>query len=256
MRFLIFSLSLVLFLLNFVNISIERDPRYNNIELFDSSLSYLNTIQKLTAYADSSAIKKNIKVGSLQYGILISFIIKNRFYHGFSVYNFRQNWIAACTQLLIGKDVASPVNPGDILQYQFAGCSQQAIILMDIMKTKNISYRSIGFPHHYAVELNFDNDWYFFDPDMEPNIKARERAEEKWNQSADSLKKYYALNANHLDWVFGKSRSIEVGKINRDPAPNASMFQSATKILSKTLWIFPLFFTTYPRKKIIVKHRQ
>lgn len=246
----------MLFLLNFVNFSIEKYPPYNNIELFDSSLSYLNTVQKLTDYTDSSAVKKNIKVGSLQYGILASFIIKNRFYHGFSVYNFRQNWIAACTQLLIGKDVASPVNPGDILQYQFAGCSQQAIILMDIMKSKNISYRSIGFPHHYAVELNFDNDWYFFDPDMEPNIKAKERAEEKWNQSADSLKKYYALSVNHLDWGFGKSQKVDIGKINAKPAPNASIFQSVTKFLSKTLWIFPLFFTTYPRNKRPEKHRQ
>ncbi len=256
MRFLIFSLSLVLFLLNFVNFSIEKDPPYNNVELFDSSLSYLNTIQKLTDYADSSAVKENIKVGSLQYGILTSFIIKNRFYHGFSVYNFRQNWIAACTQLLIGKDVASPVSPGDILQYPFAGCSQQAIILMDVMKSKNISYRSIGFPHHYAVELNFDNDWYFFDPDMEPNIKDKERAEEKWNQSADSLKKYYALSVNHLDWGFGKSKKVEIGKTNAKPAPNAAIFQSVTKFLSKTLWIFLLFFTTYPRKKRSDKRSQ
>ncbi len=250
MRFFIFSLAPILLLLNFFNISIEKDPRYNNIELFDSSLLHLNSIQKLIDYADSSADKQHIKVGSLQYGILASYIIKNRFYHGFSVYNFRQNWIAAISQYLIGKGLASPVNPGDILKYPFAGCSQQAIVLMGIMKTKKISYRSVGFPHHYAVELNFNNEWYYFDPDMEPKINEKERLENNWNKSADSLKRYYPLSLNHLDWGFGTSQLVKVGKINADPAPNASIFQSVSKFLSKTLWIFPLFFTVYPRKRV------
>ncbi len=249
MRFIILSLALVLLLLNFFDVSIEKDPPYNNIELFDSSLQHLNSIQKLIDYADSSAKEQHIKEGSLQYGILTSYIIRKRFYHGFSIYDFRQNWIAVVSQYLFGGDVASPVNPGDILQYPYAGCSQQAIVLMSVMKKKKVSYRSVGFPHHYAVELNYNNDWYYFDPDMEPNIKAAERAEENWNQSVDSLKKYYALSLNHLDWGFGKSQLVKVGKINAEPAPNALVFQTVTKFLSKTLWVFPLFFVYYPRKK-------
>ncbi len=70
MRFFIISLALLLLVLNFFNISIEKDPQYNNIELFDSSLAHLNSIQKLIDYADSCADKQRIKEGSLQYGIL------------------------------------------------------------------------------------------------------------------------------------------------------------------------------------------
>ncbi len=253
MRFLIISLSLALLFLNFFDISIEKDPPYNNIELFDSSLLHLNSVQRLIEYADSSADFQQIKKGSLQYAILTSYIIKKRFYHGFSVYNFRENWIATVAQCLIGNDLACPVNPGDILKYPFAGCSQQAIVLMDFMKRKKIPYRSVGFPHHYAVELNLNNEWYYFDPDMEPKIKATERLEENWNQSADSLKKYYSLSLSHLDWGFGKAQPVKIGKINADPAPNASVFQSVTKVLSKTLWIFPLFFFYYPRKRKMKK---
>ena len=253
MRFFIISLALVLLLLNFFNVSIEKDPLYNKIELFDSSLLHLNSLDKLIYYTDSTAYKNYVKKGSLQYGTLASYIIKKRFYHGFSVYNFRQNWIAAIAQYLIGNGLASPVHPGDILKYPFAGCSQQAIVLMDIMKMKKISYRSVGFLHHYAVELKFNNYWYYFDPDMEPKINEKERLEENWNKSADNLKRYYSLSINHLDWGFGKSQLVKIGKINADPAPNASIFQSVTKVLSKTLWIFPLFFTFHPRKKKLIK---
>ncbi len=249
MRFFIVSLTLLLLLLNFFNVSIKKDPPYDNIELFDSSLLHLNSIDRLIDYTDSTANKKNVKERTLQYGILASTIIRKRFYHGFSVYNFRENWMAAFAQYLIGRDLASPVNSGDILKYPFAGCSQQAIVLMDVMKTKNTSYRSVGFPHHYALELKFNNDWYYFDPDMEPKINASERLEENWNQSVDSLKKYYSRSLSLLDWGFGKSQLVKVGKVDADPAPNASIFQSVTKFLSKTLWIFPLFFIFYPPKK-------
>ena len=249
MRFFVLSLTLLLLLLNFFNFSIKKNPTYNNIELFDSSLLHLTSIDKLIGYTDSIAVKKNVKEGTLQYGILASNIIRKRFYHGFSVYSFRQNWMAAFAQYLIGRDLASPVNSGDILKYPFAGCSQQAIVLMDVMKKKNISYRSVGFPHHYALELKFNKDWYYFDPDMEPKINASERLEDNWNQCADSLKKYYSRSLGLLDWGFGKSQLVKVGKVDADPAPNASIFQYVTKFLSKTLWIFPLFFIVYPPKK-------
>ena len=248
MKCLFFLLAVILFLPVFFNISPVKQPAYNNKESFDPSLTKINSIEKLTAYSDSAADKNHIQIGSLGYGVLVSSILRKRFYHGFSYYTLQKNWIAVTAQLLFGRDLAAPVNADDILKYPYAGCSQQAIVLMKVMKLKNVPYRSVGFPHHYATELNFKNNWYFFDPNMEPEIKVNEREEDKWNSSADILKKYYTGDYEYLDWAFGKSAPIIFGKPNADPAPNASFFQTITGVLSKILWAFPLFFVFYPFK--------
>ncbi|MGH2566239.1 MAG: hypothetical protein ACRDE5_17095 [Ginsengibacter sp.] len=223
--------------------TLEKKPVFNQRELYDPSLSIINSVPQLIAYADSVAYKHQLRTGTLQYAELVSFIIRRRFYHGFSNYTLNQNWIAATAQYFFGMGLACPVNPDEILQYPCAGCSQQAIVLMEAMKRKSISYRSVGFPHHYATELSFNNSWYFFDPDMEPSIPESDRIETSWNASSDSLKKYYVLDSRKLlDWGFGKSLKVKVGDTNAAPAPRAYFFQLVTKYLSRISWLFPLIF--------------
>jgi hypothetical protein len=248
MKYLFILLIPILILPLFINISPGEVPVYNHMEIFDPSLSRLNSTQKLIDFADSSANINHIRGGSLGYGLLVASLIRKRFYHGFSRYSLQSNWIAYIAQYLCGHGLAAPVNPDDILKFPYAGCSQQAIVLMSLMKKKNIPYRSIGFPHHYATELSFGGNWYFFDPNMEPDINTDDRIEKKWRRSGDFLKKYYHLNHNLLNWTFGNSIPPVFGKINGSPAPNANIFQSVTKYLSKILWIFPFLFVVYPKK--------
>jgi hypothetical protein len=245
MKPLTLLLALLLFLPLLFNISPGGTPVYNNKEKFDPSLSRLNSLHRLINYSDSSAIANQTKIGSLSYGVLVASILRKRFYHGFSYYTFQNNWIAVASQYIFGKELASLVNPEEILKFPYAGCSQQAIVLMAVMKDKKIPYRSVGFPHHYATELQFKNNWYFFDPNMEPQIKVNERKEDKWKRSADYLKKYYNGNNQYLNWAFGNSVPIIFGRPNADPAPHASIFQAVTKYLSKILWILPLFLFVY-----------
>ncbi|MDP4283118.1 MAG: hypothetical protein Q8891_01740 [Bacteroidota bacterium] len=247
MKFFLISLSVLFLLPNFFNINFEKDPVFNKVEFFDPSLSKINSVQKLIEYADSISEKKYAG-NSFEYAKIVARIIRNRFYHGFSSYSLKQNWIAATTQYIFGYNVACPVNSDEILRYPYAGCSQQAIVLVSVMKRQKVPYRSIGFPHHYATELNFNNSWYFFDTDMEPEIHGEERNENNWKQNADSLKKFYNAILFNLDWEFGKSLPLKVGKINSFPAPRAYIFQTLTKYLSRILWIFPLLIVIYPRK--------
>lgn len=233
---------------NFFNFSLEPKPGYNKIEIFDPSLSRINSVQKLINYTDSISQNKYAH-NSLQYAMVISDVIEQRFYHGFSVYSLHKNWIAAVTQRLLGHDVANPVNPEDILKYPYAGCSQQAIVLTAVMKENHVPYRSLGFPHHYTTELKFNNSWYYFDTDMEPDMTIEDRDLKNWKHDGDSLKKFYHKNVAAAEYGFGNSQKAIVGKINASPAPNASLFQTTTQYLSKLLWLFPLIFVAYPRKK-------
>jgi hypothetical protein len=251
MKLMLIAISVLLLAPNFFNIHLEEKPQYDNKELFDPRLAYINSTKKLIEVADSTAAQKNVRQGTLLYAIVAADIIRKRFYHGFSRYPLNQNWMAATGEYFCGYGLASIVKPDDILKYSYGGCSQQSIVLMEVMKSKHIPYRSVGFTHHYATELKFDNKWYFFDPNMEPKISDTDRLESRWNCCADSLKKYYDTTRFHdLDWKFGKNLNVVKGNENAVAAPNAIIFQTTTKYLSKMLWLFPLAICFYPRKKI------
>lgn len=240
LRIILVCFSALLWLPNFIDFSFEKRPLFCNSELYEPGLNSLNSLSKIIEYTDSVADARNVKKNCPEYGVIVSNTIKKRFYHGFSVLGFKENWLASLTQKCLGKNLAKPVEPDEILTFPFAGCSQQVIILMSIMKAKNIPYRSVGFPHHYAVELFLNKAWYFFDPDMEPNMLIDDRLEKNWKRSPDSLKKYYQLSQSQLNWGLGTSSDIQVGAANAAPAPNAKLFQKITFVLSRTLWLLPL----------------
>lgn len=249
MKLILIAISLLLLVPNFFNIHLDKNPQYDQKEQFDPGLAYINSTEKLIGAADTIARQKNISHNSLAYAITVSNILRKRFYHGFSHYPLSKNWIAATGEQLFGHGLSCIVKPDDILKYGFGGCSQQSIVLMEVMKRKNVPYRFVGFPHHYATELMFNNNWYFFDPNMEPNIPDSERLETKWNCCADNLKKYYdTARFKDLDWKFGTGKVIH-GNTNAPAAPNAELFHTTTNYLSKTLWLFPLVIVFYRRKK-------
>lgn len=251
MKFLVTLLVPLLALPSFLNITPEKPPAYTHSELFDPSLCKLNTIAKLEHYADSQATAQQIQIGSLKYGLQVATILRNRFYHGFSTYSLKENWIASVSQVVFGYGLGNPVLPDDILKHPYAGCSQQAIVLMKVMKDKKIPYRSVGFPHHYATELYFNHNWYYFDPDMEPSIKPRERMEKNWKDTSDYIKKYYHVGEEKINWALGNALPAKLGSVNASPAPRAAFFQLTTKYLSKILWLLPLLLLplVYKRQK-------
>lgn len=249
MKFLLITLSALLLIPNFINVHLADIPKYNSKEKFDPSLSYINSTEKLIKVSDSIARFKNIPENSFEYALTVTQLLRKRFYHGYSRYSLNENWLAASGEYMFGYGLGSIVNSDDILKYKFAACSQQAIVLTEVMKAKKIPFRSVGFPHHYATELKFNNYWYYFDPNGEPNIPDSARLETKWHYNIQNLKKYYDTgNYQNLDWIFGFSSPV-FGEVNAKAAPRAELFHTTTKYLSKTLWLFPLFFLFLRRKK-------
>jgi hypothetical protein len=240
------GISLLLLLLNFITSDINPTLAFDKKEKFDAGLSYINSINKLEAHTDSLAAAQYIQTTSIQYVELLESIISKRFYHGFSHFSLDENWIAAISGRYIKEDCACKVQPEKIMQHANAACSQQALVMMQVLRNKNISYRSVGFPHHYAMEVLIDNNWYFFDSNMEPTISKTERMLANWNHENDKLKKYYDTNRfSDLDFKFGMGLSATTGPINEVPAPNASLVQAISNILSKIAWCFPLLLLFY-----------
>ena len=250
---LLIVIAVLLFLPNLFDKDVNACLHYDGKEKFDPKLSYINTISKLESYTDSIAAAKNLNSTDYRYVELLETVIKNRFYHGFSHFTLSENWIAALAGKYIKEDHACKVQPEKIMQQGNAACSQQSLVMMAILRNKNITYRSVGFPHHYAMEVMIKNNWYFFDANMEPDITKEQRLLTSWNHQNDNLKKYYDTNRfSDLDFKFGTGLTATTGSINEVPAPNARIFQSATGILSKIIWGFPLLLIFY-RPRLSVK---
>ena len=244
--------AVLLFIPNLIDKDINEYLPYDNKEKFDVSLSHLNSIDKLDQYIDKIAAQKNAKPHSIEYAVIVEDIIARRFYHGFSHQSLSENFIAAAAEKTIGYGLSCKVKPDEIMQHENAACSQQSMVMMEIFKRKNINYRSVGFPHHFAMEAFVDNHWYYMDANMEPSITIEERKEESWQCCADNLKKYYDTNRFHdLDFKFGNGQKATPGIINEHPAKNAKIFQTVTGYASKLFWCIPLLILVYRRRKNI-----
>lgn len=237
----------VLFLVPlFIDRDINEVLPYDGKEMYDPSLNYLNTESKLEQYIDSIAAARQIKPGTYEYASLIETALKLRFYHSFSHYSLQDNWIAALAGKLIKVDFACKVRPKNILKHPYAACSQQALVMMSLLRQKKMDYRNVNFAHHYAIEVKADSTWYFFDPNMEPNMTREQRDETHWCNNADSLKQYYDTARFHqLDVTFGHHLKGIHGPINQIPAPNQRLFSTVTRFFSKTLWCFPLLLLIF-----------
>ena len=241
MKAFLIIISAALLLPNFINTDINPELEFDKKERFDPALGYINTPEKLEHNIDSIAESKDIAIGSFEYVQIAESVIKRRFYHGFSHFSLSENWIAALSGRFIDESLACKVNPEDILEHPNAACSQQSIVLMAFLYKKNISYRKIGFPHHYAMEVMADGEWFFSDPNMEPTMKKQQRMESAWNHQGDALKKYYDKNRHkNLDYQFGTNQAAFVGPVNEVPARNVKSFHTITFIASKLLWCLPL----------------
>lgn len=239
-----------------INATAYASPAYDHKERFDPALSRLNTIDKLDAYIEENVKAKNITPGSLEYVKEIKNAISYRFYHGFSHQALNENWVAAGAEKLFGYGLSCNVTPQEIIKHPNAACSQQCIVMMEILRRKKIDFRSVGFPHHYAIEVKVNSSWYYFDPNMEPSIPDNERLESNWKCCADNLKKYYdTARFKDLDEKFGIGAIVTLGKINERPAKNARAFQAITGYASKLLWCVPLLILLYRRRITLPKFK-
>ncbi|NOT50152.1 MAG: hypothetical protein HOP10_02635 [Chitinophagaceae bacterium] len=228
-----------------------KPPGYNGKEFFDPSFAHLNTFEKLTEYCDSLFTAKygSARAGEyeLRYTNLVSDVIRKRFYWGYSMYSMNDNYLALLASRLTYWGYASPVMADDILKYPYAACSQQSIVMMELLQNKGITTRKIGFwknniGGHFALEAYYNGSWHFYDPTLEPDTAMLNKHNRPGIKSlvADTalLVASYAPSGKNEDYLLNVLVNYSYGKPNVYPAPNALLFHKVTKLLSGTAWIF------------------
>jgi hypothetical protein len=247
---LLIALSAILVLPNLVDKDIQPQQTYNGKEKFSPQLSFINSTDKLEKFADNAAADKNIPIGSLAYIEILENIVAHRFYNGISHKTLSADWITAVIDRVAGTEYSSLVHADEIIKHPSASGSQQALVMMEILKRKNIPYREIGLSHQFALEVFIKNAWYFVDTGMEPGITGQQRLHQNWYVHADTLQKNYTPGGQaHLSSAFGIGPVTEVNKSNQEQSSRLNMLQAGTGVLSKILWLCPLVLAIATRKR-------
>ncbi len=236
----------------------KNDPLFTFRENFDPSLVKLNSLGKIVAYCDSiyhdKSYSQNVNFKET-YTDVVSDVIRDRFYHGYSVYKMKDNFLAVLFSKISISGLRAIVIPDDILKYPYAACSQQSIVMMEVLKRKGIDTRKVGFrgkkDGHFCFEVYYGGGWHFYDPDMEPDVnvlKAFNRPDISFlvKNPGILIKAYHQYRREQVLDIFP---NYFYGSVNTFSAPKAIIFQQLTKILSYTSWLFFLIAFIVVRKK-------
>jgi hypothetical protein len=240
----------------------NKIPVYNQVEEYDPNLSKLNSIDNLVKYCDSIFLVKvstnNQDEVKKDYAEIVASVVRKRFFHGYSYYGFSTNYMALLLSKISVPGLSAVVIPDDIMKYPFAACSQQSIVIMEVLKSKGFETRKVGFQGkkfggHFCFEVFYNGDWHFYDTNMEPDPRV--------------LNSYHrpgiAFLASHPEILvkaynqYPRSEILDIfptytyGQINKFPAPNALIFQQITKFLSYLSWFFFLFFFLITRLRYL-----
>lgn len=244
------------------------NPVYDNREEYDPSLQRLNSISKLADYCDSlyeETVYANPTTRfESTYPEIVSDVVRNRFFHGYSYYGGGNNYVGDLVASFTKKGLSAIVIADDILKFPFAACSQQSIVMMDVLEQKGFKTRKVGFAGpkggHFCFETYFEGKWHFYDPDMEPDnrlLLAYQRPSVAFiaSRPAFMLQAYRQYPAEKMTSLFSH---YFYGEVNAPAAPKAYWFQVITKFLSYTLWSFFLVLFILVRRRYLrtstVKH--
>lgn len=235
------ALAMLLLVPNFLQIHLLQVPANGySWEAYNPRLANeIRSVAELDAAIDTLVKRKGVAVDSPEYGNIASAVVSQRFYHGYSQYALHENWIAALAGKFIWPDLSAIVLPDDVLRYPMAACSQQSIVMMELFRRNKINYRMVGFDHHFALEGKFSYKWYYFDTDKEPDFTKVPLQDFASLQKKQLLENIYkaSLDTTGLRQTMGHPF---YGKENAAPAPNAALFHTVTRVLSRTLWLLPL----------------
>ncbi len=211
-------------------------------EEYDSSyFKRFQTVENIINYADTSpgAGKKN----SLEYYNLVAEILRKRFYHGYSYYNFSDNPLS----YLAGhawSHLSAVVIPDDIMKHPMAACSQQSLVLAEIFRRNKINYRKIAFSGHFALEGYIENKWRFFDTNMEPVLPSTRMSVGDLEAKGKIFVAYAntGLGGSYLHRLLSNPT---YGSVNEKLALKSTVFHRICLLLVSKWFLFTVFILSF-----------
>lgn len=207
-------------------------------DLYDPSLARLNSLDKLMAFTDS--LYENVSTALFdpaRYAELADSVVRMRFYHGLQNYRFTDNYLANLSGKFLWSHLGAKVLPDDILKGHKAFCSQSSIVFQELLRRKDIEFRTVALPGHFCTEVLVDGHWRFYDVSYKPSFAGIGRlSAASMMEQPEFIRKAYLYSFqkkffDNLDYHFDPER-VSYGAINAFAAPRMAMFHHFTFFLS------------------------
>ncbi|MGH2552216.1 MAG: hypothetical protein ACRDEB_00775 [Chitinophagaceae bacterium] len=223
-------------------------------EEYVPELNYINSVSKLEAHTDSLYAEEagGLSTKRNLYPLILNDIVRKRFYHGLYRYSIGNNFVAYLFTKLSGRSWNEVWMADDILKSTYAFCGQQALVEMNLLIKKGFPVRAVRMyspsynDGHFAFEVFYDNDWHFFDPDMEPNASLLLQIGRPSVASLTSLirtdKDILSVIYPHApaNKIFELFQNYKTGEENELMPARSYLFASVTKIISYAGWLLSL----------------
>lgn len=246
--FLFFAYS---FLLTGNSSQSELSSMHENManEIYDPEIGSINSLQ---------ALKKNIQIiveqenlSGIEIPIYIDDLLRKKFMHGSSSINTKGNWLLQVADTILIDELAFSFSAEDVAMHNRAICSQQAILFQELIADFGFEYESVGFNvpllefkevsgdkefNHFASAVKVDNNWYYFDSNLEPIYDRKNHLvySELLIGQSERLTELYPS----YKWAEITEGMIYRSSRNTFPAPTGLLIQQISKVLSFFSWIF------------------
>ena len=218
----------------------ELTPYIVSEEQYSVDTAKLDTVSELTARIELDVREQGLD--GIEVPILIDEYVRNKFYQEYSTIPWYDNWVLAVTDLVIPQYLLpGNMKPDDIVRYDYGICNQQAILFQELVKEFGYDYGSVRFQSpdfgHFASAVRVNGDWYFFDPNLEPEYD---------RTNPDIFRQIDLGNKQVLTRIYGDhfenitEDMIILSGINTFPASRGVLAQELTFILSWYGWMLIL----------------
>jgi hypothetical protein len=221
--------------------------KINLQEEFSVEIASIVSMNEFKSKIKQKIIAKNIS--GIDIPILIDDYVRKKFYHRTAYQKDCQNWVLAVLNFIAPQYLLnSSMRPNDIIQRDYAICNQQSIVFQDIIKDYNFEYGSVkisvpGF-QHFASAVKIEDDWYFFDSNLEPKYDRKDSSILSRLISGDQ-EVFSSMYFRHLEGGISSVEAllpgmIVLGEINKFPAKMGVLAQDISLYISFYGWIFLL----------------
>ena len=249
--FLFFAYS---FLLTGTSSQNEASSMHENManEIYDPEIGSINTLQALKKNIQTIVEQENLS--GIEIPIYIDDLLRKKFMHGSSSINTKGNWLLQAADTILIDELAFSFSAEDVAMHNRAICSQQAILFQALIAEFGFEYESVGFNvplleftevggdkefNHFASAVKVDNNWYYFDSNLEPIYDRKNHLvySELLIGKSERLTELYPS----YKWAEITEGMIYSSSRNTFPAPTGLLIQQVSKVLSFFSWIFFCF---------------
>ena len=186
--------------------------------------------------------------------IYIDNIVRKKYFHQTAYISANTNWILIVADYFFPKlNFLNAMDPEDLAKKNHGICNQQSIMFQELIKNYQFEYASIalniidpnnsitGTFGHFASAVKVGDDWFYFDPNLEPIFDRKNPLIVKKIIEGDKeiLKQLYP----HYNFDFLTKEMTMLRDLNRFPAKQGVMFQKITQFLSNFSWFLFLIFS-------------